>query len=111
MRLGWLYHTSATQTPQPSRTWPQFNARGSKGGIFAVATMLFTLTIYGAAPAQAVECKEVYRTVEFCPEALRGVDSVASDEKNRMLVSIQSQNFTVSTSFFDGEGIAGVSVD
>ncbi len=107
MNLRWSPDTSPIQSARLPRTWTSLFSRGNRGGIFAAAAVLFALSIYGPVSAQAVECQEVYRSVDFCPEALNGIDSIASDKKNRLLVSIRSHRFAVSTSFFDSEGKRG----
>ncbi len=107
MNLRWSTHTPSIRSPRLPRMRPLLFSSGNRGMISAAAAILFALSICGPASAQAVECKEVYRSIDFCPEALRGIDSIASDEKNRLLVSIRSHSFAISTSFFDGEGKRG----
>ncbi len=103
MSLRWLLPVWVKQASPALRGSLPPKSKVKNRTVSAVFVVFCALSIYGSALAQAAECKEVYRIVDFCPEALRGIEAVEADEKNRLLVSLQSQTFAVSAAFFDDE--------
>lgn len=70
----------------------------------ACLMLLAALTV-APSDANAGQCKSLYRNVDFCPEALDGIASIGTNEKDQLTATYSGEKFVFWSAFFDHENV------
>jgi len=75
-----------------------------KASLTACLMLLAALTL-APSEANAAQCKSLYRNVDFCPEALEGIASIGTNEKDQLTATYRDGEYVFWSAFFDHEKV------